>query len=63
MAEQIILDIQLDKGSVNADLRATLESLKALKNEQKELTKAIKEGNDVDGEMSARLLDLKSQIK
>ena len=63
MAEQIVLDIQLDKGSVNADLRATLESLKALKNEQKELTKAIKEGNDVDGEMSARLLDLKSQIK
>ena len=63
MAEQIILDIQLDKGSVNADLRATLESLKALKNEQKELTKAIKEGNDVDGEMSARLLDFKSQIK
>lgn len=63
MAEQIILDIQLDKGLVNADLRATLESLKALKNEQKELTKAIKEGNDVDGEMSARLLDLKSQIK
>lgn len=63
MAEQIILDIQLDKGSVNADLRATLESLKALKNEQKELTKAIKEGNDVDGEMSARLLDLKSQIR
>ena len=63
MAEQIILDIQLDKGSVNADLRATLESLKQLKNEQKELTKAIKEGNDVDGEMSARLLDLKSQIK
>lgn len=63
MSEQIILDIQLDKGSVNADLRATLESLKALKNEQKELTKAIKEGNDVDGEMSARLLDLKSQIK
>lgn len=63
MAEQIILDIQLDKGSVNADLRATLESLKALKNEQKELNKAIKEGNDVDGEMSARLLDLKSQIK
>lgn len=63
MAEQIILDIQLDKGSVNADLRATLESLKALKAEQKELTKAIKEGNDVDGEMSARLLDLKSQIK
>lgn len=63
MVEQIILDIQLDKGSVNADLRATLESLKALKNEQKELTKAIKEGNDVDGEMSARLLDLKSQIK
>lgn len=63
MEEQIILDIQLDKGSVNADLRATLESLKALKNEQKELTKAIKEGNDVDGEMSARLLDLKSQIK
>ena len=63
MAEQIILDIQLDKGSVNTDLRATLESLKALKNEQKELTKAIKEGNDVDGEMSARLLDLKSQIK
>ena len=32
MAEQIILDIQLDKGSVNADLRATLESLKQLKN-------------------------------
>ena len=63
MAEQIILDIQLDKGSVNADLRATLESLKQLKNEQKELTKAIKEGNDVDGEMSARLIDLKSQIK
>lgn len=63
MAEQIILDIQLDKGSVNADLRATLESLKQLKNEQKELTKAIKEGNDVDGKMSARLLDLKSQIK
>lgn len=63
MAEQIILNIQLDKGSVNADLRATLESLKQLKNEQKELTKAIKEGNDVDGEMSARLLDLKSQIK
>lgn len=63
MAEQIILDIQLDKGSVNADLRTTLESLKQLKNEQKELTKAIKEGNDVDGEMSARLLDLKSQIK
>lgn len=63
MAEQIILDIQLDKGSVNADLRATLESLKALKAEQKELNKAIKEGNDVDGEMSARLLDLKSQIK
>lgn len=63
MAEQIILDIQLDKGSVNADLRATLESLKQLKNEQKELNKAIKEGNDVDGEMSARLLDLKSQIK
>ena len=63
MAEQIILDIQLDKGSVNADLRATLESLKQLKNEQKELTKAIKEGNDVDGEMSARLLDLKSQIR
>lgn len=63
MVEQIILDIQLDKGSVNADLRATLESLKQLKNEQKELTKAIKEGNDVDGEMSARLIDLKSQIK
>lgn len=63
MAERIILDIQLDNGSVNADLRDTLESLKQLKNEQKELTKAIKKGNDVDGEMSARLLDLKSQIK
>lgn len=57
------MDIQLDKNSVNSDLRATLEQIKALKEEQKALNQAIKEGNDVDGAMAERLLDIKNQLK
>ena len=62
MAEQIIIDIQLDKGSVNADLQATLKNIKDLKEEQKALNKIIKEGNDVNGEASARLLDVGKEL-
>ncbi len=62
MAENIIIDIQLDKGSVNADLQATLKNIKDLKEEQKALNKIIKEGNDVNGEASARLLDVGKEL-
>lgn len=62
MAENIIIDIQLDKSNINNDLRLTLEQIKQLKAEQKELNKQIKAGNDVDGAMAERLLDVGKQL-
>lgn len=60
--ESVILDVKLDAGAVAEDLAAMIARIKALKDQQKDLTAQIKAGNDVNGEYAAQLLRVKDQL-
>ena len=65
MAEQretTILDVKLDVGKVEQDLTAVIQRINALKAEQQQLNSAIKAGNDVNGENSKRLREVKDEL-
>lgn len=65
MAEQretTILDVKLDAGKVEQDLTAVIQRINALKAEQQQLNEAIKAGNDVNGENSKRLREVKEEM-
>ena len=65
MAEQretTILDVKLDVGRVEQDLTAVIQRINALKAEQQQLNSAIKAGNDVNGENSKRLREVKDEL-
>lgn len=61
--ETIALSVALDKGAVERDLQNVLLNIRQLKEEQRELNKAIREGEDVDGAMAARLIDVNRQLE
>ena len=65
MAEQretTILDVKLDVGRVEQDLTAVIQRINALKAEQQQLNSTIKAGNDVNGENSKRLREVKDEL-
>lgn len=62
MTEQVIIDVQVNAEQVAQKLSAAMKAVKDLKAEQKELTKAIQEGNDVDGQKAQRLAEVNAEI-
>lgn len=60
--EKILIDIQVDTQQVQQNLSAAVQSLQAMKEEQKRLTKEIEAGNDANGEMARQLAQVKNTI-
>lgn len=60
--ETTIIDVKLDAGKVAEDLGKIIEREKELRAEQSALNDEIKKGNDVNGENSKRLIEVKDQL-
>ncbi len=63
MADEIIIDVQVNTDEVQKKLSDAIKELGKLKNEQKELTKTIKDGNDVNGEQAKKFAENEEKIK
>ena len=65
MAEQqqtIFIDVQFKADEVAKNLSLVTSRIASMKEQSKELTKAINEGNDADGQMSMELAHLQKEI-
>lgn len=65
MAEQqetIFIDVQFDSSKVAKDLSLVTARIASMKEQSRELKKAIEEGKDADGQMSAELARLSKEI-
>lgn len=60
--ESTIIDVKLDAGKVAQDLNDLVTRIAALKQQQSELNKAIKDGEDVDGKYAEQLMRVKDQL-
>lgn len=60
--ETVILDVQLDAQKVSAELNDVVTRIAALKAQQADLTKQIKDGNDVNGKYAEQLIRVKDQL-
>ena len=63
MADEIIIDVQVNTDEVQQKLSAAIKELADLKTKQSELTKTIKEGNDVSGEQAKQLASVEAEMK
>ena len=63
MADEIIIDVQVNTDEVQQKLSAAIKELGELKDKQKELTKSIKEGNDANGEQAKSFAENEAKIK
>lgn len=63
MADEIIIDVQVNTDEVQKKLSAAIAELGKLKSEQNELTKSIKAGNDVSGEQAKQLASVQSEMQ
>lgn len=63
MADEIIIDVQVNTEEVSKKLSEAIKSLSSLKAEQKELTKSIKEGKDANGEQAKQFAENEAKIK
>lgn len=60
--DEIILDVKINAERVGKELSAAINNVARLKQVQKELTKAIEEGNDVNGQFARQLASVKGEI-
>ena len=63
MADEIIIDVQVNTEEVQQKLSAAIKELGELKDKQKELTKSIKEGKDANGEQAKSFAENEAKIK
>lgn len=63
MADEIIIDVQVNTDEVQQKLSAAIKELGELKEKQKELTKSIKEGKDANGEQAKSFAENEAKIK
>ena len=63
MADEIIIDVQVNTDEVQKKLSAAIKDLGELKDKQKELTKSIKEGKDANGEQAKSFAENEAKIK
>lgn len=63
MADEIIIDVQVNTSEVQKKLSEAISEVQKLKDEQKALTQSIKEGNDTNGEQAKRLADVEANLK
>ena len=63
MADEIIIDVQVNTDEVQHKLSAAIKELGELKNKQKELTESIKAGNDVSGEQAKQLASVQAEMQ
>lgn len=60
--ENVILDVKLDAAKVAADIAELAKSTAELKKRQQELNNEIKAGNDIDGQYTNELKQVKDQL-
>ena len=63
MADEIIIDVQVNTDDVQKKLSDAIAELGKLKSEQNELTKSIKAGNDVSGEQAKQLASVQAEMQ
>lgn len=63
MADEIIIDVQVNTDEVQQKLSTAIKELGDLRKEQKSLTESIKAGNDVSGEQAKQLASVEAEMK
>ncbi len=63
MADEIIIDVQVNTSEVQKKLSEAIVEVQRLRNEQKSLTDTIKAGNDENGEQAKRLAEVEANLK
>ena len=63
MADEIIIDVQVNTDEVQQKLSAAIKELGELRKEQKSLTESIKAGNDASGEQAKQLASVEAEMK
>ena len=63
MADEIIIDVQVNTDEVQKKLSSAISEVQKLKDEQKALTQSIKEGNDTNGEQAKQLASVEAEMK
>ncbi len=63
MADEIIIDVQVNTDEVQKKLSDAIAELGKLKSEQNELTKSIKAGNDANGEQAKQLASVQAEMQ
>lgn len=63
MADEIIIDVQVNTDEVQQKLSAAIKELGKLKSEQKSLTESIKAGNDANGEQAKQLASVQAEMQ
>ena len=63
MADEIIIDVQVNTDDVQKKLSSAIVELGKLKSEQKSLTESIKAGNDANGEQAKQLASVEAEMK
>lgn len=63
MADEIIIDVQVNTDEVQQKLSAAIKELGELKDKQKELTESIKAGKDANGEQAKSFAENEAKIK
>lgn len=63
MADEIIIDVQVNTEEVQKKLSEAIVEVKRLRKEQKDLNDIIKAGNDTNGESAKRLAEVEANLK
>lgn len=63
MEDEIIIDVKVNTYDVQKKLSSAIVELGKLRDEQKSLTKSIKEGKDVSGEKAKQLASVEAEMK
>ena len=63
MADEIIIDVQVNTEDVQKKLSAAIVEVQRLRKEQKDLNDTIKAGNDTNGEQAERLAEVEANLK
>lgn len=63
MADEIIIDVQVNTSEVQKKLSDAIVEVQRLRKEQKALTDTIKAGNDENGESAKRLAEVEANLK
>ena len=63
MADEIIIDVQVNTDEVQKKLSSAIVEFGKLRSEQKSLTESIKAGNDASGEQAKQLASVEAEMK